>query len=175
MFEVVFLSLYDLWFLILIISGILFYNKFKKHKQSKHLLMLASFGKKEQAFIESIQNKGYSIKAIYPEVSASIDENYKTYIEHFRYPLIISKNKRNYLVKFKKDKETIRFSSSKYRRILLAECAIFNAQGIVISDFTGKLREFNINIPKQKKVVSWNLLIVIIAFLLGFYIAYKIF
>ena len=170
---VVGLSFYDLGFLILIISAFLFYNRFKKYKQNKHLEMFASLGKKEQWLLESIQDKGYSIKAVYPEVSASIDEDYKTYTEHFRYPFIISKNKRNYLVKIRKDKESIRLSSSRYRRNLLIECAIFNVQGIVTAELTGKLREFNITLPKKKNVIPRTVLIIITAFTSGFYIAYK--
>jgi len=167
-------SFYDLGFLILIISAYLFYNSFKKYKHNRQLEMSASLGKKEQDLLESILEKGYKIKEVYPEVSGSVDEDYKTYSEHFRYPFIISKNKRDYLVKVRKDKESIRLSSSRYRRSLITECSIFNVQGIVIADLTGKLREFNITIPR-KNTMPWTILIIITAFISGFYIAYKFF
>lgn len=171
--EVVTLSFYDLGFLFLIIGVILFYNRFTKYNKNRQMEMFASLGKKEQELLESIKEKGYKIKTINPDISVVIEEDYKTYSESFRYPFLVSKNNKNYLVKLRKEKESIRISSSRYRRGLLTECSIFDVQGIIVADTTGRLREFSINIPK-KNVLPKIILLVLTTFIAGFYIALKV-
>ncbi|KUO50543.1 MAG: hypothetical protein APF76_07805 [Desulfitibacter sp. BRH_c19] len=168
------MSFYDLGFLFLIIGVILFYNRFTKYKKNRQMEMFASLGKKEQELLENLEEKGYKIKKINPDISVIIEEDYKTYSDNFRFPFIVNKNKNDYLVKMRKEKESIRISSSRYRKGLLTECSIFNVQGIVVADTTGKLREFNINLPK-KRLLPKLILISIITFSAGFYIALRIF
>lgn len=154
---------YDLLFLIVIICIFLCYKKYIGYRNSKRLNKISLLGKKEQELIEIIETeKKYKIKEINPELSVCLEEGGKSYFEQFKYPLIVRKNNKDYLLKIKKDKDAIRFSSSRYRRELLTECAIFSVQGIIIIDASGRFREFSVNIPKRKnyilKLLLYNLL-----------------
>ncbi len=169
------MTLYDLGFLILIIGIYLFYNRYIRYKKNKHLKDISAMGKKEQELLEILKEKKYKIQQVSPEVSLHLEEDFKTYLEHYKYPLIVRKNKKDYLVKIKKDKETIRFSSSLYRKSLITECAIFGVQGIIIIDGAGRIREFNIDIPIKTVGRPKMIMFTFTAFIVGAYISFKFF
>ncbi|MEW6621652.1 MAG: hypothetical protein AB1420_00725 [Bacillota bacterium] len=168
------MSVYDLLILILIISSILLYNRITRLKKENFQKQIAKLGKKEQMLLEYLKEDNYRLKKINPEVIIHSEGDLNSYAEHFKNPFIVSKNRKNYLVKIKGDKEAIRFSSSRYRKTLILDCAVFNTDGIIIADSSGKLREFNFDIKKTNHILARNVILVVAAFITGAYVMMKV-